>query len=470
MVQSEVGGVNVVRNAVHGLVGFVAPALVVLVSYPVLLRHLGASAFGVYLLAISMSGAMMFLDLGFSAATLRFVAQDLAGGHTQAAADVVATSLVFYGGVGATGAIVIGAFAPFCPHLFKIDARLAQDAVTVFRLAGLQFALYLPAMVFVSVAKAMGRFDRAALYVSLFSLSCYGCATVAVLAGANLAGAMTAVICANVGVLLFIAVDGLRLCRASGIRMHDGRPVAFRRMLGFGWALSVNSIAGFFLYQIQRFLVGFVMGPAAVSIYQAAAVAPSKLHAAVNAASEVLFPLASASRDRTSLRRMYLRMLGVSAVAALAGFAALVALARPLLAWWLGAATAASVSPLIPIFALAYFFLALSPAPFHLVNGMGRPGLNTFFYVANALLNVALIAAFAVRGLTLARFAWAAAPAARSFPALSASSASSAGTPPGWLRWAHKLHFRNVYSSRRSFCDRCCERVLGPGPPPSRSS
>lgn len=407
MVEGQVGGVNVGRNAVHGLIGFVAPALVVVASYPVLMRHLGVPAFGVYLLAGSMGGAMMFLDLGFSAATLRFVAQDLAGGRAQAAADVVATSLVFYGGMGAVGGAVIGTLAPVWPRLFKIDAALAGDAVVVFRLAGLQFAVYLLAMVFVSIAKALGRFDRAAIFVCLLSLAYSGCAAVAVLAGTGLVGAMIAVIVGNFAALLFIAYDGLRLCQGCGIHLRQARPVAFRRMAGFGWVLTVNSVAGFFLYQIQRFLVGASMGPAAVSIYQAAAVAPSKLHASVNAASEVMFPLASASHDRASLRRMYLRMLGGSAVAALAGFAGLVVLARPLIAWWLGRSVAASVAPLVPIFAVGYFFLALSPAPFHLLNGLGRPGLNTLFYAANAVLNVALIGAFAVRGLTLMKFAWA---------------------------------------------------------------
>ena len=61
-------------------------------------------------------------------------------------------------------------------------------------------------------------------------------------------------------------------------------------------------------------------------------------------------------------------------------------------------AVAASVAPLVPVFALGYFFLALSPAPFHLLNGMGRPGLNTLFYAANAFFNVALIGAFTERG------------------------------------------------------------------------
>jgi O-antigen/teichoic acid export membrane protein len=120
-----------------------------------------------------------------------------------------------------------------------------------------------------------------------------------------------------------------------------------------------------------------------------------------------MFPLASASEDRVVLRQVYLRMLGGSALVALGGFAALVAMARPLLALWLGAPMAASVRPLVPVFALAYLFLALSPAPFHLINGLGRPGLNTLFYAMNAALNLALIAVFAATGLTLPKFTWA---------------------------------------------------------------
>jgi O-antigen/teichoic acid export membrane protein len=288
-----------------------------------------------------------------------------------------------------------------------VDAGLVGDAVVVFRLAGLQFMAYLPAMVFVSIAKATARFDRSTLFVSVLAAATYGNAIVAVLAGAGLVGAMSAVVAANFVTFIWIAIDGLRLCRERGIHLSGARPVAFRRMFSFGWVLTVNSIAGFLLYQVQKFLVGFAMGPAAVAVYQSAVVVPSKIHAAVNAATEVMFPFASASRDRAELRRVYLRMLCGSMVVALLGFVALTSLARPMLALWLGAAMAAQVAPLVPIFALAYFFLALSPAPFHLVNGIGRPALNTLSYVMNALLNVALIAVFALHGLTLAKFAWA---------------------------------------------------------------
>ena len=95
-------------NVIQGVLGFLGPAVIVLASYPALLRHLGAAAFGVYLLAISMSGSVVFLDLGLAAATVKFVAEDLASGRTKAAADVIVTSLVVF---GATGLVAGGSLA-----------------------------------------------------------------------------------------------------------------------------------------------------------------------------------------------------------------------------------------------------------------------------------------------------------------------------------------------------------------------
>jgi O-antigen/teichoic acid export membrane protein len=260
--------------------------------------------------------------------------------------------------------------------------------------------------VFVSVAKAVGQFDRSAVFASLLSIATYGGAVLAVLGGAGLIGAMAATVLANFVASAAIAAAGVRLCRARGMRLSRGRPVAFRRMMGFGWVLTINSLAAFLLYQLQRYMAGVILGPVAVTVIHTASVVPSKMHAAVNAATEVMFPFSSVSRDRSRLRQIYLRMLLGSALVASGSFAALVLLARPLLILWVGAGLAASVWPLLPIFAVGYFFLALSPAPFHLVNGLGRPGLNTLFYFMNALLNVIFLISAAASGMTLQKLAW----------------------------------------------------------------
>src|SRR5579863_6889985 len=228
---------NVGRNVVHGVLGFVGPTLVVVASYPVLVRHLGAAAFGVYLLALSLSGTVMLLDFGFWAATLKFVAADLAAGRPSAAADVIVTSLAAYAALGAVGGAVIAILAPSLAGFFRIHEP--GPAVLTFRLAALLFTMVLPGTVFVSVAKAVGQFDSAAVFASLLSIATYGGAVAAVVAGAGLVGAMAATVAANFAAVAAISIAGVRLCQSRGIRLGRGRPVAFRRMLGFGWVLTV---------------------------------------------------------------------------------------------------------------------------------------------------------------------------------------------------------------------------------------
>ena len=70
-------------------------------------------------------------------------------------------------------------------------------------------------------------------------------------------------------------------------------------------------------------------------------------------------------------------------------------------------AVAREVVPLLRLFALAYFFIALSPAPFYVANGFGKPWVNTLSFLFNATLNVILIVLFALDGITLRDFVWA---------------------------------------------------------------
>ncbi len=147
------------RNSLYGLLGFALPTLVVLIAYPVLVRTLGPQAFGIYLVGTSMSGVLGFLDFGFSAATVQFVAQDMARNDRRAAAEVLATSLAFYGAIGVAGAVVIFGLAPYLVHVFSVQPQLRDVAIVVFRIAAAQFAVFFVLTVYLSFFKGMQRFD-----------------------------------------------------------------------------------------------------------------------------------------------------------------------------------------------------------------------------------------------------------------------------------------------------------------------
>ena len=398
---------SIARNSVFGLIGFLIPTAVLFLAYPVLLLHLGAGALGVYFLATSTSGALAFLDFGFSSAAVRFISEDFARGRLRDAADVLAASLAFYGALGLACAAAIWFAAPWLVNLFKAGT---SGAVLSFRLAAIQFPAFLLITVFTSLFKALHRFHLAAAVVSLLSVLTWGGAVLAVLfAHAALAGICAIALGSNVAALAASIAIAAALCHGHRIPIRGARlrTAVFRRMFSFGSIMTVNQISSVCLFQVQKYLLGAWIGPAAVTIWQTAALAPSRVHAAVNAFTETVFPVSSAVRDRRRLRTIYLRMLASSAVLAIFAFGLFLTIQDRLMHMWIKGASAAQIIALEPPLILAYLFLALSPAPYHLVNGLGKPALNTVFFALNGALNAILIGIFSLRGFSLSGFGWA---------------------------------------------------------------
>jgi O-antigen/teichoic acid export membrane protein len=382
-----------------------------LVAYPILVHHLGTGRFGIYFLATSVSGSVAFLDLGISSATLKLVAEDLARGAKKAVAETIVTSFAFYGGLGIFGAVLVWLLSPWLVSLFSVNPALRAEAIVVFHLAAIQLAVFITNTNLVSLFKGMQRFDQSTMALSLLSTLTFGGAIIGVtLAGLGLVGVTFISLAANLLVLLICVSRGLSLCRDQGVFLGSARPSfsAFRRMLGFGAGVSVHALTALFFFQGQRLLVGALINPAAVAVYILAATAASKAHAVVAAATEVMFPMVSATIGPDPLlRRLYLRMLLGSGIAAALILLPLALLAEQILTAWVGTDLALKAAPLLQVLAIGFFFMALSPAPFHVVNGVGRPWFNVFFDLCNVIMAASMLVLFALDGITLADFAWA---------------------------------------------------------------
>jgi O-antigen/teichoic acid export membrane protein len=147
--------------------------------------------------------------------------------------------------------------------------------------------------------------------------------------------------------------------------------------------------------------VGALIGPAAVTSYVLAFGLASRVHALIAAGTEVLFPMVSGSTDHFNFRNTYLRMLAGSALVAALVLIPLALFAEPISTLWLGREAARDVAPLILVFSIGYFFTSLSPAPYHLANGVGRPGLNLANFAMRVGLNLLLLALFGIDGLSV---------------------------------------------------------------------
>jgi O-antigen/teichoic acid export membrane protein len=405
-------GRRLARNSGFGLVSFVVPSLVLLVAYPLLIHRIGADAFGIFVLASGLASSMALLDPGLTPATTHFVARDMAAGRRDDAARAITTSLVLYMAIGLVGSGAIWLAAPWMASTFAGGAVDRDAAAWVFRLAGVQIEAWFLINVCAGTFKGLHRFDWAALVISALAVASYGPAIVAsALWGSDL---VRIILAYTAG---YIAVAGLALgmlvvaARRYQIPIAGVRPslAAMSRLVRFGIFMLGNSVASFLLNQVQRFAIGAMIGPAAVTVYQLATTIPSKVASLIASATESLFPFASSSPSRQELRRTYLRMLAGSALVALVLLATLTIGRGPILDWWLGARTAAAAADVLPLFAAAYFLLSLTPAPYYLANGMGKPHLNMTCYLLDGAANVVILVILILLpgGLTLAKVGWA---------------------------------------------------------------
>jgi O-antigen/teichoic acid export membrane protein len=405
---------NIQRNSIYGLLGFVFPTLVVLLAYPVLIRALGPAPFGIYLLATSLGGMLAFLDFGFSAATLQYVANDMSRGDNASAAGVLVTSLAIYGAIGSAGALTIWIAAPWLVKLFAIGSVFWEPAVTAFRVAAPQFAAFFLITVCLSFFKAMGRFDLSTILLSTLSLLTYGGAAVANLIWhLGIVGITTIALVANLIVLMLAVIMTARLCSAADIPWRGARAnlSTARRMWRFSAFVGLEKAVAMLANQAQRIVIAIFLGPAAVTTFVTAFTAASKATAALRAASEVMMPatasLAHTARkeDFVTLRRLYVRGLTTLAVLSVGGMGALFVSAPKLISWWLHSPISPEVATLVRILAVGFAANGITPIIYHLVAGLGRPQVNTISMTIELVFLYGVLGLLSLDGLQLRDFA-----------------------------------------------------------------
>lgn len=317
---------------------------------------------------------------------------------------------MFYSALAILVVSIVWLGAPYLPALFSISAAMENQAIMAFRVASLQFGVFLLVGVYVSLFKALHRFDIASIVTTYITMVSYAGAALAVWMGwAGLVGATYIGLFACVSGLYFAYMAAMRLCRESGIDLKKATAsiATLRRVLGFSAILTMHTFAAVFFAQVQRLIIGNLLGPAAVTIYQVAYTAASKAHSLVNAAAEVIFPVVSALQNHTKLQYLLLRVLAISAVAALAVLLPLALLAEPILTLWVGHDIAISAAPILKILAIAFFFVAISAPTFHVVNGLGKPEINVLYSVSNVCVYIVILWWLSRNGIVLTYLAWA---------------------------------------------------------------
>lgn len=399
------------KNAGWSGLGFlVAPALQLLAT-PYLIKKLGIDVYGIWMLLNSMISLSGLASLGFGGAVIKFVSKYRARDEPEMVIHVLRSTLTLF--ILLAGSLGLIYFL-FAPDLIVYFTRLTDNqrllVISGARLAGLAVFMRFIYSIVEAAAQGHERYDIESWFAMLTSVLSISGACFLVSIGRGILD----ILLLNI-VVLGIGVMGLSILLGRLIGNYRWLTLGINRVVFFelgGFAIWswVQSIGTLLYSQVDRLIIGAMLGPIFLSYYVVCVQLAVLTHGLLCRTVSFIFPMVAAMHESgatTQLRKVYGHGMAFSISAGFALNLPLFLFPQPILAAWLGVNTALHSSSILPYVAFANALLASSSVPYYFLNGAGYVRLNAIaclvFGVCVALATILLIPKFGLVGAALAR-------------------------------------------------------------------
>jgi len=384
---------KLVRNAGSNVAGTLVALGVGFVTMPLVVHHLGAAAFGVWVLATGLVGHLGLLDAGLAPTLVKKSAEllardDEAGGA--ALSETVSTIYALYAVLGGIGLLIVAGVAAGAGSLFQVHDADRATLQLVLLLVGLQAALGFPMSIWNGLLSGLEAFHvlnaigvvthvtRGVLTVLLVR-SGYGLLALVVLGFVLAVGGWTA---------------SRWLVRRRLPALRVGFRHARRACLGdvgrFSGAMVVWAMAGAALHQLDRVLIGVMLPIQALTTWEVGARLTTYSRNVLHSWLGVVMPATSrlaAQGDRRRLRGLFLRGTRYLLTCYVLVAVGLVAFGWPFIRLWMGPEYASSFTILCVLLA-GSLFQSQNVVAHVMLPGMGELRTFTRFMAVYPLVTV----------------------------------------------------------------------------------
>jgi O-antigen/teichoic acid export membrane protein len=374
---SEVTGARLIRNTLVNAVANASGAVITVALTPFLLHHLGTAQYGVWLLALTLTfsgGYLAFADLGLSEAAVRFIAEARARRDVKTINAIASTTTAVFAALGLVAGLLVVALAPLLVRVFDVGADLESAAKIVFALVAVQIFADLPATGWLAVIEGAQRYSWLRAIDVTGRIAWAIGVVIAVRAGHGIVA--LAVIALVVSVLEAFAafVVAHRVQPGLHIRLGNADRATLRQTSRYGSAIAALRVLSVIYAQMDRVIVGVILGVAAVASYEVAFRVQSIAALALVIAGSALIPAAaynSARSDTDNQREIYLRGTKYAAAFIVSVSVAALLYARPLIVTWVGPQFE-SMTGETRLFLVYPLFGCLNQVAVPMLIGMGR--------------------------------------------------------------------------------------------------
>jgi O-antigen/teichoic acid export membrane protein len=383
---------TVARNVSTRYLAIVVEMLVGLAMLPFNVSHLGKAAYGLWMLAASVTAYFSVLDLGYSGALVKFVALYRAKRDVGALNEILSTLFFLFAGFGMLTYLVAIVIAMYLDRVFHLTpdqtsiGRIVLLVTTVNVAAGTAFS------VFGGVINGFQRYDMNNLVGAASSLVAAAVNVLVLLAG----GSLVMLVCATTSVRVLTygvyRANAYRVFPGLQLRLTLFSPARLREVTSFSVYMLLIDWANKLNYSVDALVIGAFLNTAAVAVWSVGQRLAETTQRLTNQLNEVLFPTIVDNDASSRLNRLQSILLvgtRLSLATVLPTGGLLVLMAPQLVGAWVGPEFAGSVV-VVRLLAFTVIIRVANATASTLLKAAGRHHLVAFANVSAALVNVSL--------------------------------------------------------------------------------
>lgn len=400
------GSSQIIKNVLMNWMAYAATIVVGFFLSPFLVRHLGDSVYGVWVLVGSLSGYLGLLDLGLTPATVKTIAAYRARGDQAAINRLVTGGLAVF---SVLGVIVLGlscVLALSFNRLFHAPLD-ATTTTAVVMLAGLNLAITFPATIFIGVLRGYQRYDLDAAVTSLTILLRSALLVALILRGHGILTLSVLTFVFDMARLAYLVYCARRINPDIRIaRTHFHWP-EMRQLFGHSSYFFLITIGNQLNFFTDSIVIGLFLTTASVTVYFIANRLVTYLRDLVVEMTGVLMPAISglhASEQTARVHELHIVSTKYTMLLALPAAAVFFILGDSFIRLWMGDHYGQSVLILHVLTVAILANLILQPTA-SVLTGMGQHRVVAQFTivqaVANLLLSLVLVPTMGLLGVAL---------------------------------------------------------------------
>jgi O-antigen/teichoic acid export membrane protein len=340
-------------NAAYGVLDYASYPIGMLLVAPIVLHKLGASEYGLWMIATALISAGGIVASGFCDANIQRVAHLRGSGQTDLIPHTVRSMLGINLVLGLTLAVAAWIAAPYAaPHVADSHLTQSRECLISLRLASVLILIRTVEAVSVSTQRAFEQYRGTVQISTAFRLL-----TLASAALLAFLGQRTISILAATGVFMVLGtfMQFRQLPRFLGaVSLWPlFQPNETRVLLGLGIFVWLQAVGAVVFGQLDRILLGVSLGAFAVAPYSLCVQFAHPIFGLSAAGLNFLFPFLSGRASTLSsaaLKRTLLKAFACNLLLVASGTGLLLLLGPRLLRLWAGPAVAQSAAKiLVPI-------------------------------------------------------------------------------------------------------------------------